>query len=175
MSIRQAVILGTDRPAEHGAYSQEREVVASHEVCPHAGFRRTIHTDIDRGRRIACEIRDRVVVVDQPELGVRETGLHGLSLLDSNDEQALRLSHRQHPPQDGIHQREDRRVGPDAQRERQRDRRGEAGRLSKHAERVAHVLDDRFEEPHAPRVTGLFLHLLDSAHRQSRSTLGLGR
>lgn len=58
---------------------------------------------------------------------------------------------REGAEQDGVDQCEDRAVGADAERERERRNRGEPRRLSQHAERIANVLPDCGHQPISPR------------------------
>jgi len=62
--------------------------------------------------------------------------------------------------QQGIRHAEDRRIGADAERESENHDRGEAGRLAKHAKRMADVLKQRFEEREAASFAVLFPCLL---------------
>src|SRR6185369_16526419 len=82
--------------------------------------------------------------------------------------EAVRLLDRQPSEQHRVDDAEQRRVGADAERERDDGDGGEARRLAHHAQAVAHVLRELLDEADAARVARLLLELLDAAEAAQR-------
>src|SRR5262249_16241239 len=76
---------------------------------------------------------------------------------------ALRLIDRQWAQDNGIKDRENRRVRPDPQRQRKRRNYGEAGALRQHTRSVTQVLPEFSKEPYATSVATPILRLFHSA------------
>jgi hypothetical protein len=64
--------------------------------------------------------------------------------------------------QDGVHDAEDGCVRADAEGKRDNSDRGEAGRSAQHAQAVADILGQCFEEAHAERVAAVLFDLIES-------------
>jgi hypothetical protein len=75
---------------------------------------------------------------------------------------------RQRAEQDGVHDTEDRGVGPDAEGEGQDHCGREAPRRAQAPEAVPDVLEDVFEEAHAPRLAAFLLDPLEAAQAHER-------
>src|SRR5438034_6294969 len=70
--------------------------------------------------------------------------------------------------QDGVHEREDRRVGTDADGERQNRDRCEPGTLAQRAQRVGHVLTNAVDRGETSRVSAFLLPQRDRAQLAKR-------
>ena len=91
----------------------------------------------------------------------------GTSLLSHLDEHQLpRVAHRQHPEHQRIDQAEDRRVGADAQSEREHDDHREGAIPEGHPHGVAQIPSDLVEPPAMPPRTNAFFRLLHAAELQ---------
>ena len=85
-----------------------------------------------------------------------------------------RVAHGKGAQDQAVEEREDRRVGADAQGQRQRGDEGEDGALAEHACAVAQVLAEVLEEAGAARVPAGLLHLLEPPQLELRATAGFG-
>jgi hypothetical protein len=147
MSIHHPVIVRPNGAPDDRVHGKQREVVAGHELSLDARFRTTVDGDVDRRGGVAGERGHRVAVAQQAVFLVGEPAREVGAVLLSDREQAFRVADREHSPQDGIHQREDRRVGADAEGKRQDDGGCEPRGTAQEPEGVDEVLDDRLGEP----------------------------
>src|SRR5215475_2770590 len=83
---------------------------------------------------------DFVLIADLPVCAVRKLS-NSLAIASAPEQrQSLRGIDRQRFQQHGVNQAEDRRIGPDAQRQRERGHAGKAGMLQQHPRAITQVL-----------------------------------
>src|SRR5215469_112969 len=91
----------------------------------------------------------------------------------AQDDELLRMRHRQVAQQDLIGQREDGGVGADAQGESENGDGGEARRFSEHAKSEAQILEQGVEEGKATAVAVALPGLFETAELEERLAAGL--
>ena len=148
---RDLVLVGTEGPADHGAHAQQVEVVSRDELA-----------EEDLGLAARVEAHGRPVVAEHAlehlaVLGVvlpvevrKRPEARVLPVGRVDREQAVRFRHGDALQQQGVGHAEDRRIGPDAEAERQDREAREHRALQDHPYRVAKILPQRFHEspPH---------------------------
>ncbi len=177
MGFRSAIVLLGDQPAERRPHAQKAEVVARHilelgelhsvralaaeAALGHAGARRRPIEHIRAPGQVEIQrIRDKSLPPAARAVEVDEL---------------LGMGHRQHAQHQRVYQREDRRVGADAQRQRQHRRRRESRVAQQAAQRVSGVLHRRFEPRDSAAVAIFLLGLRHAAELPPRRQLRLGR
>src|SRR3954467_1303460 len=85
------------------------------------------------------------------------------------------MANRQWPEQERVHEREDGRVGADANRERQHDREAERRMLAQRARGMPEVLQHGLEARRAAAIPALLLGPLDSAEGEPSASKRLVR
>ena len=147
MSARRDVVLRTEQPARGGTKAEQREVIAVHEL---TGERLDVIAHVVRGDRKHRDrdLRERrrglALEVDVVGIGERRVREVGLFLVDLGD--LLRMRDRRAPEENRVHQAEDRRVGADAERQRQERDEGEARPLARASNGEADVVEDGMHE-----------------------------
>src|SRR5208282_328241 len=87
----------------------------------------------------------------------------------------LRTPYRQRPEQHGIRDTEHGSIGANTQREGDDRHRRHARVLAQHAHTIAEILNDGFDEAHAPSVPAFFFDLLDAAKFAQRGVTSFFR
>src|SRR5262249_34458613 len=83
---------------------------------------------------------DFVLIADLPVSAIRECGNSLAAEGAREQDQLIRIIDRQHFQQHGVNQAEDRRVGPDAQRQREQGNASKAAMLQQHPHAITQVL-----------------------------------
>src|SRR5262249_8100618 len=107
------------------------------------------------------------------ELLVAESALPGGALSMRQEQESLRILHRQHSPHDGVDKAEDGCVRSDTERERKGHGRREARALAQDPEGVAYVLDEGFDQFYTVRLAAFFFRLFVPAQHQPGLALSL--
>ena len=149
---RDRVIRWVRRPADDRRQAEVAEEVRRDSIDVAGRFRRAV--DSDRGTVEARKANhlghDLRLSAHRIEDGRLKNGKRfpEAARQDGNDldlHHTARLADRQRPQQQTVDEAEERRVGADAERERERHDSGEGGALPEHSDRVAHVLREDVE------------------------------
>src|SRR5580658_8432857 len=173
--------------ADHGHGSEtEREVLRTKQpsnLRGHTQHGKVAETAVDRletlglfraGQILATlEDRGHIFKYSRSRLQVIQFGLGKLNvpqsyagLVKEDSYQTIRLAEGKRTQQHGIHDAEDRRIGPDSQGQRQDGHDGECGLLAQHAQTVTHILKQ------SPHIVGRLLSRPVSAAAETCGDLG---
>ncbi len=145
VSHRHAIVLRPKQPADRRPETEEREVAARDEVPEARRLDVAVDRHIEWHRRVARHREARHAIANQ------FVGLIGESVADAGlallaeHEQRFRITDGQRLPQDGVDEREQRRVRADADGEREHRGRRESRTLPKCPDRVTKILTGLLE------------------------------
>ena len=126
------------------------DLAATH--CRHSRIRRCLLAKIMKER-----------IGEQSPVPIRNRVGTALSTAVTKQHQFARILNRQRPKHDGIYQRKNSRVGPDAQRQRQQRDRREPGRFAQLPKPETHVLPQVFEPQRSAALAAILFCLFHAA------------
>src|SRR5262245_8001445 len=154
-----AIILRRNRPAQRRIYAQHLIIAPAHELPIERWFRLPIHTHGQSQRMVGKHAGEHPVVI--PELLVSDVGeaVAASKAADvTEQDESLRIIDRQRFQQHGVNQAEDRRVGSDAQRQRERGHASKAAMLQQHPRGITQVLKHLILQASCDRTSLLLRH-----------------
>src|SRR6185437_3506506 len=174
--------------AQNGTHAQHRKIRAAYQAdvgrralaARSVAFGCNTYLDILAGR--GEHTRENLVISrellefrtgNQVAVAIGESLLEALRVGVGEKDQLLRILDRQIFQQHSIDDRENRRVGADAKRQREHCNRGEHGRFAQDAQAVADVLSGNFEEVQTPRIAALLFDLVGAADRKASAAARL--
>ena len=177
-AIGDRVVVWSDGAAHCCPNAQGREIGAGNQLCGNLRHFITV-ADGYRGWEPAEHPGEDMIVVAQifkhgPGNRICAVRIPVMVAGLSDDHEPLRMTDGQEPQNNLIQQTEHRRVGPNAQRQRQHRHCRKAGGFAQCAEGVARVLKERFEEMRAQRFADFFLEFLVAAEFDARAAFRFG-
>ena len=176
MAARYAIVLRRKEPPCCRRHAQNVVVVAGDKLA-HGRFGIAVHAYTQPDAvRIRRELAEEWLLPPQAPVGFIVVGVVGVAFpLLAEEEQRLRIPHRQRLEEQCVDQPEDRRVGADAQRQRNHRHHAEARILAQHPQAVPRVLPDPFQPGPPPGFADRFLQPRRVAQPSPRGELRIAR